>query len=347
MLCTGAPTPMQLPTPQDHYGVRGDLLRWIAEFLQNRTFTVKILTEHSQATPVLSGVPQGSVLGPILFNIYVSDLASLFNCPSALFADDTKIFSNPLENPDALSNDLKLVEDWCDKWLLSTNEAKCTVLHIGSNNPHKSYYLNGIELQSVKQRDLGVIISSDLKWASHIGAVVKKVNSLRYLVAISFKNIYPALLERIYKSYVRPIFDYAAPVWNPYFAGDIHILEQAQRRFTKLSPALKHLPYEQRLTALHLSSLTARRIRGDLIETYKILHGHYTCHLSLFVLSTNLHLRGHNLKLVRERFYKLCRQHFLTNRIPNLWNTLPDDVIAASSLNAFKNRLDAHFSNSF
>ena len=105
--------------------MRDELLRWIEEFLENHIFTVEILSEHSQATAVLRGVPQGSVLGPILFNMYISDLVSLFNCSSALFADDTKIFSIPLENPDALSSDLKLVKDWCDKLLLSRNEAKC------------------------------------------------------------------------------------------------------------------------------------------------------------------------------------------------------------------------------
>jgi hypothetical protein len=130
----------------------------------------------------------------------------------------------------------------------------------------------------------------------------EKSEPLRYLVFVSFKNISPTLLESIYKSFVRPICDYAASVGNPYFARDIHSLEQTQCRFTKLSAAIKDLPYEERLVALHLSPMS------DLMETYKILHGHYICNLPLFMLIANVHFCCFKLKLVRERFRKHCRR---------------------------------------
>jgi hypothetical protein len=128
--------------------------------------------------------------------------------------------------------------------------------------------------------DFGVPISLDLKRPCLVRA------TLGYLVSISLKNISPTFLERINSE---------ASVRNPYFAEDIHSLEQAQRRFTKLSPNIQDIPCEKRLVTLYSSPLSNRPTRGDLIQTYKTLHRHYN--LPLFVLTANVHLRGYHLKV--------------------------------------------------
>lgn len=324
-----------------HFGVVDPLLSWISDLLTDRCCQVRIDDQLSDNFTASSGVPQGSVIGPLLFNAFISDLVYEFKSTVSFFADDTKFFGNPLTNRLDLENDLFRLQQWCSKWLLQLNEQKCSVMHMGHLNPGVQYFLNDMPVTPVnQQKDLGVIVSSDLKWEAHIAKIIRKANTVSYLVSISFKNISPQLLEKIYKIYIRPILEYAAPVWNPNLAKDIHALELTQRRITKLSPAIRDLPYEQRLQVLGISPLSKRRLRGDLIETYKILHGHYSVDIIIFELSENVWLRGHQYKLVRERFYKMCRQFFLVNRIFTDWNALPEPVVCATSVNAFKNALD-------
>lgn len=324
-----------------HYGIGGQLLKWLQDFLEGRRSCVRVSDQVSTHFPVKSGVPQGSVLGPLLFNIFIADLSMALISNASLFADDTKFFANPLVNYAQLRSDISFVQNWCSDWCLTLNENKCTVLHIGHNNPRLQYTLNNNAITPVNhQKDLGVLVSSDLKWELHIGQVIKKVNSLVYMVSITFKDITTQLLAKIYKIYIRPKLEYAVPVWSPYFAKDIHALEQTQRRITRLCPAIRNLPYEERLTVLGLTTLSCRRIRGDLIESYKILHGHYSVEVNIFVLNRDQRLRGHEFKLVREQFHKLCRQHFLANRVLPSWNSLPSRIVNAPTLNAFKNAYD-------
>lgn len=326
----------------EHYGVRGQLLAWISDFLKNRNFCVRISGVVSDSFPVRSGVPQGSVLGPLLFNAYICDLAEKFSSTASSFADDTKFFSNPLLQPNSIINDLRCLEKWCADWLLTLNASKCKVLHMGAKNPKLQYTLNGISLETVEQQeDLGVTISSDLKWSHHISKIIKKCNVLVYLIKRVFKDLTPSSLLAIYKTYVRPIIDYASVVWCPYYEKDINALEQVQRRFTKFSPALQNLTYPERLEALQLTSLRDRRNRGDVIEVFKILHNHYTCNLNFLRLSENVRLRGHSLKLAAVRFNKLPRKFFLSCRVREQWNRLPEEVVQSPSLNAFKNSYDS------
>lgn len=144
----------------------------------------------------------------------------------------------------------------------------------------------------------------------------------------------------LYKTYIRPILDFAAVVWCPYFVKDVDMLERAQRRATKLPCTLRNVTYEERLAALGLTTLAVRRQRGDLIETFKILQNSYAVELDFFKRNLNDQLRGHSLKLSTERCNRLCRKNFLANRVVAKWNSLPDSVVTAPSVNSFKNRLD-------
>lgn len=324
-----------------HYGVRGKLLHFIGSFLQGRKFQVRVESALSKEYEVFSGVPQGSVLGPLLFVVYLSDLYAGLKTNYSSFADDTNLYCNPLQQCVQLQDDLKIIKTWTKIWKMPLNDTKCTVLHIGQNNPKYSYFLDQTEIASVKQqKDLGVIITENLKWVQQITQIVKKTNALVYIIKASFRDHSSEMILKLYKSFIRPKIEYAQCIWSPYYVKDIEALERVQRRVTKIPIDLQDLPYESRLKKLKLTTLKERRLRGDLIETYKITSGYYWCNLEVFTFSQAENLRGHNKKLLKERCNKLLRRNFLTNRVVYSWNRLKEDTINSASVNQFKNRLD-------
>ena len=146
--------------------------------------------------------------------------------------------------------------------------------------------------------------------------------------------------------YVRPHLEYCVQVWCPYLAKDIDILEQVQRRATRILRRLSKLPYDTRLLKLGLYSLYCRRQRGDLIEIYKILNRYYNVEPSkFFTLSTTVTTRGHPFKLFKHRSRLLVRHNYFTNRAVNLWNSLPGSVVTAPTVAIFKRQLDDFWKN--
>lgn len=339
---------MRLNLKLEHLGIRGNVLNWINSFLTGRKFYVRIGQSKSALTNVDSGVPQGSVLGPVLFILYTADLPPVLSSQTSLYADDTKIFGNPLENCH-IQGDLEKILEWSSKWLITLNANKCCVVHAGRNNPQVEYKLNNNNIVSSElQIDLGVTMKNNLKWDSHILNIVNKANKLIYLVKKAFHNITTDLFLKLYKTFIRPILEFGFQIWNPYFQKDIDLLEKVQRRATKILPSgFYHIPYEQRLLRLKLPTLQYRRLRGDLIETFKIFKDVYNCPniKNIYSPSPNVNLRGHKWKLVKDRFTTNPRKHFISNRIVEQWNKLPHEVIESSSLNQFKNRLDMYLSN--
>lgn len=328
----------------DHVGIRGPLLRWIENYLTDRTFQVRVGNCLSQSKPVLSGVPQGSVLSAHLFGVYISDLIETVQCKSAFFADDGKFFTNPTMGSGQLQEDLNRIHNWTKEWVISLNISKCCVLHLGKTNPKTIYSLDGNNLQSVNlQKDLGIHIAPNLKWEEHITTIVKKANSFIYIIRRSFQNMTVEVFRKIYKTYIRPLLEYGFQIWNPYFQKDINLLESVQRRATKIPQALRRKSYEDRLKALRLTTLEERRLRGDLIETYKILTLKYDLpelHHIYNLRQGSKTFRGHCYQLTRSVTKSLTAHHFLSNRVVTNWNKLPEDVVTASSTNAFKNKLD-------
>lgn len=325
----------------DHFGIRGELLQWIACFLRNRTYVVRANNTLSSGHNVRSGVPQGSVLGPLLFLTYISDLSSEVTSSIAYFADDTKLFGNPMQHQ--IEEDLRVIHEWTRKWMLRLNSNKCVVLHLGKNNPHTRYRLGDSLIQSVEQqKDLGILVSDDLKWEPHIANIAKKANTLIYLIQRAFCNTSVEMVSKLFKTYVRPKIEYACSVWSPYFVKDVEILERVQRRMTKISDETRHLSYPERLELFQISSLKERRERGDMIQVFKTLSGYYSplIELSLFHLNEGRELRGHSRKISKEKCQLLIRKNFITNRVVYKWNSLEEETVTAPSVNAFKNRLD-------
>ena len=235
------------------YGIKGNILGWITAFLSDRTQVVKVNGVESEIIPVLSGIPQGSVLGPTLFIIYINDLLERIKCDGLLFADDTKIFQLITSREDALSlqSDINLLENWSNTWFLKFNPDKCHVLSIGKfkNIRHtQRYSIYGSEMEHVfEEKDLGVMVDAQLNFEDHIASKVKKANAIMGLIRRSFSFLSCDLFRRLYISFVRPHLEYAQAVWSPHLKKHINMIENVQVRATKLVDGIGDLDYPQRL----------------------------------------------------------------------------------------------------
>ena len=191
------------------------------------------------------------------------------------------------------------------------------------------------------------MINNNLKFSKHCIEASKKANRILGFISRSFDYKVKDVILPLYKSLVRPHLEYSAQFWNPYHAKDIITIERVQRRATKLIPSLRNLPYKVRLQRLRLHTLELRRIRGQLIVVFKILNGYDEVH-NLFTLDTNLRTRNNGFKLKTKLFRSDIAKNYFVNNIVKIWNFLPPNVVAATSINNFKNRLDEYFdSNRF
>ena len=156
--------------------ISGKILTAIADFLSDRSFCVKVGDCESKYHPVLSGIPQGSVLGPLLFLLYINDLPEEIRNKLSLFADDVKMYARSSTYVDN-QGDLNAMDKWQQLWLLNFNtvDEKCKVMYVGRNNPQHQYYLGGSLLPTVSnEKDLGVTTTTTMKWNEHIGNCIKK-----------------------------------------------------------------------------------------------------------------------------------------------------------------------------
>ncbi|KAL5254842.1 hypothetical protein ACHWQZ_G014322 [Mnemiopsis leidyi] len=260
------------------FGIKGKVLEIIKDFLTERTMRVCVEGQWSEVKHVLSGVPQGSVLGPLLFILYVNDLPDIVKNKIKLFADDLKLICNANDNR-SIADDILELEIWESIWGLKFNPSKCKVVHVHfNNNPNVKYSLNGVELEvSAQEKDLGVITHSSLLWNEQIKTSVSKANQMICWVVRNLINREKNVMLAIYKALIRPHLEYCVQLWNPVVAhgnwGTVLELESVQRRFTRLIDEVGTLPYSRRLEILNLTTLAERRIRGDLIEAFKATSG--------------------------------------------------------------------------
>lgn len=329
------------------HGITGNLVSWIEDWLSDRKQRVVINGKSSDWTNVSSGVPQGSVLGPILFIIYINDIDENIKCKISKFADDTKIANRADSETQRhlLQSDLDTLVEWSNTWLMNFNINKCHVLHIGNSNPRVSYTMENAPIKCVeREKDLGVVISTDLKQSNQCSEVVKTANKLIGFIGRSFSFKTEKIILTLYNSLVRPHLEYNVQFWSPYYKKDIEKLERIQRRLTKMIPRLRNKPYEERLKELNLFSLTKRRLRGDLITLFKIFKGFTNMHPDNFLtLDRSNFTRNNGFKIVGKRFKTNEAKHFFFNRVINIWNGLPSSVVDSGTIETFKIRLDKYF----
>ena len=325
------------------HGISGKVSEWINHWLSNRKQCVSLNGSQSNWKDVLSGVPQGSVLGPLLFLIFINDIDNEVSCKITKFADDTKVCRKIESDTDAdsLNQDLKKLAEWADKWQMQFNVDKCVVMHLGHNNLHHNYMLGDNVLHNTNlERDLGVMMSSNCKVSEQCIKAVKKANSILGIINRKIKFKSKDNIVRLYKTLVRPQLEYCIQAWNPYEKKDIDLLEGVQKRALRMINGYRYISYEARLRSTGLTTLVKRRVRGDLIEVFKIVHELDKVERGRFFIDSNTGLRGHNFKFLKKRCRLDVRKYFFSQRIINSWNKLPQNVVEADSLNAFKNRLD-------
>ena len=328
------------------HGIGDSITDWIEQWLTDRRQRVVVDGEVSNWKSVLSGVPQGSVLGPILFLIYINDLDDSITNNVLKFADDTKLFRKVNTDGDKqhLQNDLDRLVKWSEKWQMLFNFGKCKCLHTGHRNLNVNYRMGDTVLSTtVKEKDLGVTISADMKVSEQCGIAASKGNQIFGLIRRNITYKGKKLIIPLYKAIVRPHLEYCVQAWRPYRKKDIDTLERIQRRATKMIPELRDLSYEERLKECGLTTLETRRLRGDQIEVFKILNGYENIDRNMFFsLKKDSRTRGHEVKLVKDQCRLDIRKHSFSQRTINEWNKLSTDCVTASSVNMFKNKVDTY-----
>ena len=331
------------------YGIKGSILNWITSFLNGRSQSVKVNQSFSSRDAVVSGIPQGSVLGPILFVLYINDLPESVVSFILLFADDTKIFKeiNTIEDSLSLQRDIDALVKWSEDWLLQFHPDKCHVLTIGKLSDIKHahpYTLDGNQLEHVfEEKDLGIVIDSELTFDEHIAKQVKKANSILGVINRGFENLTPTIFKTLYTAFVRPHLEYGQSVWSPKLRKQVNLIEGVQRRATRLVNRCRNMSYEERLRELDLPTLEFRRLFCDMVQIYKHIHYYDKSTIPDKLIKRSRPNRRHNQELTpnfandglrgsqTNSFYYRCIQS---------WNKLPQNVVEAKTIKVFKERLN-------
>jgi ribonucleases P/MRP protein subunit RPP40 len=270
-----------------------------------------------------------------------------------MYADDTKIFhkADCKLDTDQLQKDLDELGEWSREWQMRFNVEKCKVMHLGGGRNGKMVYsmvssdskarsdLATTELE----KDLGIWCSSSLKEGEHVARAAGTANRILGLIKRTFTYLDEEIMRQLYTALVRPHLEYGNVVWHPYLKKDIEMLERVQHRATKMVPGLSKISYEERLKKMNLPTLVYRRERGDAIEVYKYMHGKYSVDDTTILprqQNKGMTTRGHDLKLLKRNCHGQIRANFFGYRVVNHWNSLPREVVHASSVNCFKGRYD-------
>ena len=318
-----------------------------------RTQKVRIDGILSDEEVVRSGIPQGTVLGPFLFLLFINDMPDSVLSKLFLYADDSKIYrviNNASADREILQNDLDRLYEWSRTWLMKIHPDKLFGMEIGGSRecPEYDYTVGPMMVKYSKvEKDIGVEVDDNLVFAQHIDTIVKKANSKAGWLRRSFQFLTPKMFRPLYMQIVRSQMEYASSVWNPHHQTLIDKIEKVQERATKMLPDMKGISYEDRLRLLNLPTLRFRKLRGDMINAYKILNCENKSLCPSLKLSVDYTGRAgrNSLSLFQSRNELDVRKFYFSERVVAAWNTLPENVVTAPNINCFKSRLDRFWRN--
>ena len=335
-------------------GISGNLLNWFANYLSNRKQRVVINGKMSSYLNVTAGVPQGSILGPLLFLIYINDIVWELNCSIRLFADDTSLYiivENPLAAADIMNSSLSTVHAWSNQWLVDFNPVKTETMVVSRKRiklNHPDLIMDNNILQEVEHhKHLGITFSSDLTWHNHIVEITTKgwqrVNLLR---AFKFRFDRKSL-ERLYISFIRPVLEYSGVVWSNCTNQDKKLLEDIQIEAMRVvTGATKLCSIAKLYDDTGWDTLESRREKQKLIIFYKMINGLAPTYLNQLVPNlvqnqSQYSLRNSNNLLSVHANSTLYFNSFLPSVI-RAWNNLPIEIRNSTSVTQFKCKLAEH-----
>ena len=332
----------------DYYGIRGSTLNWIGQFLSGRTQQVLVEGHLSKSAPVTSGVPQGTVLGPSLFLVYINDLPEGLTSVVRLFADDTIVYRSIRSENDsyALQEDLGKLELWEGTWQMGFNVDKCSILTISKRKRQicHAYTLHQQPLERVQSaRYLGVEIAHDLSWRRHVEAIVAKANRASAFVTRNLQGCPDKVQVHCFKGLVRPVLEYASSVWDPHQRYLIDSLESVQRRTARriVRDYRPTTSCSELLSRLNIPLLGARRQLSKATMLYKALHGHVDWSPPAGALiPAPRAFRGRLDRFLQPHSRTNSHQHSFFPSAIRLWNSLPVEVSLAPTVSAFKSAVE-------
>ncbi len=330
------------------YGIQGNTNDWIRSFLSNRTQQVLLDGESSDIGEVTSGVPQGTVLGPILFLIFINDLPEYVHHSTVrLFADDAILQKEIHSNQDAilLQEDIDAVQRWEQDWQMQFNPSKCEVLTIpaAKHTITHGYRLHDHDLERVSDaKYLGVTISNDLKWSKHINTTTNSANRILGMLRRNLRTSSTKLKETAYQALVRPKLEYGSAIWDPHTSKDRHKVEMVQRRAARYVSNRYHniSSVTDMLNTLEWNTLEQRREHIRLTMLYKVANGLVAIPPDTFLTPSTTRTRGNNGQGYRTYHTRtdVLKFSFFPRTII-AWNALPPGTVVAPTLDVFKARL--------
>ena len=331
-----------------HYGIRGKTHQWLRDFLDNRTQQVLVEGQTSSKVPVQSGVPQGSVLGPLMFLLFINDLPEYVeNSRVRLFADDCVLYRTVSEQEDAtsLQEDLDALQKWESDWKMEFHPQKCQLLRITNkkNTIKHNYKIHGHTLEEVDAaKYLGVTLHKTLSWNTHIQNITNKANKTRAFIQRNLHAAPPQTKERCYQALVRPILEYASSVWDPWTKTNIDKIEAIQRRSARFvkSDYSTYSSVDQMLESLKWDTLRERRARAKVIIMYRIMKEQIAIPKELLTATNTTRGRGHNKRLLLPYSRTDIHQHSFIPDSIRLWNKLSQKLVDTPSLEGFRNGVD-------
>lgn len=332
------------------FGIRGPLLQWLSSYLSYRQQRVVYANSRSQWSSVKAGVPQGSILGPLLFLVYINDIVNDIQSKVKLFADDTSLYiivENPSTSANKLNEDLQAINAWSKSWLVSFNPNKTESVLFSrkvSKPHHPTLYLDNTPVSQVHlHKHLGLTLSDDARWKTHISIIIDKAwKRIGIMRSLKFVLSRPCL-EKMYISFIRPILEYANVVWDNCSNELKNDLEAVQNEAARIiTGATKLCNIEALLYDLRWETLASRRRKHKLILMYKMKNNFTPSYLSDLIPSPQqmrYPLRNvENIPPIYSRT-SLFSSSFLPSVIRD-WNSLPLDTRHSPSVEAFKASLN-------